>query len=161
MGYLRSLSQDALGRIFCKCIFLNLLDLLYPTSGFSHGSDQKTNFRSVGVCPPPYLEVGPYLWSIRVSSVRIWQWVVVVLGQHEVRKHPLPRFRVCVLAQLNQGLVLVLTQPNGWQLGQLGEGYLKTKSEQEVAVKSGISWVTTARLKNLYQVLVVLQEGIE
>ena len=109
----------------------------------------------------PYLEVGPYLWSIRVSSVRIWQWVVVVLGQHEVRKHPLPRFRVCVLAQLNQGLMLVLTQPNGWQLGQLGEGYLKTKSEPEVAEKSGISLVTTARLKNLHQVLVVLQEGIE
>ena len=28
MGYLGSLSQDALGRIFSKCIFLNLLDLL-------------------------------------------------------------------------------------------------------------------------------------
>ena len=28
MGYLGSLSQEALGRIFSKCIFLNLLDLL-------------------------------------------------------------------------------------------------------------------------------------
>ena len=53
MGYLGSLSQDPLGRIFSKCAFLNLLSPLgLPLPSNTLGSSKKLkNFpRGCGVC---------------------------------------------------------------------------------------------------------------